>query len=94
MATFNKEKEVNEALLIKDPSLLWEAKIIGNSSERAKPRGKRALSWQALGIPSSLPDSTPLEIEKHENKVVCRLPVLAETTDFTLEEVYICVCRR
>jgi len=33
LATFNKEKEVNEALLIKDPSLLWEAKIIGNSSE-------------------------------------------------------------
>ena len=46
LATFNKEKEVNEALLIKDPSLLWEAKIIGNSSERAKPR-EQACSLKA-----------------------------------------------
>lgn len=46
LATFNKEKEVNEVLLIKDPSLLWEAKIIGNSSERAKPR-EQACSLKA-----------------------------------------------
>lgn len=74
------------------------ANLIGTEigTESAKPGGEGGLRWQALGIPRNLANWTPFVIERHENKVVYSLPILAETTGLALEEgtgVYIYVCR-